>query len=120
MCTWYQLKIDCQSVNQSTNQTANWLRPKSPDEMDKSTINFWLRKTNKSELAKVILANATNEFSTESTWYISHLIALIRTLCYIPETFEDLTFRVLTVTVIKEIQSKVVKGEKEDQLGRYY
>ena len=58
-----------------------------------------MRKTNKSELAKVILGNATNEVSTESTLentvYIVDLISLIRTLRYIPETFEDLIFRVL-------------------------
>ena len=45
------------------------------------------------------MANATNEVSAESTLkntvYIVDLIALIRTLRYIPESFEDLTFRVL-------------------------
>ena len=54
-----------------------------------SSVDGTMRKTNKSELAKAILANATNEEAPTSilgvTVYIVDLMALIRTLRDIPE-----------------------------------
>ena len=58
-----------------------------------------IRKTNKSELAKVILTNATNEPAPETNLddiiYIVDLTAFVRTISQIPETFEDLAFKII-------------------------
>ena len=70
-----------------------------------------MRKTNKSELAKAILTNATNEPAPETnlddTIYIVDQMALVQTIHKIPERFEDLAFK-----IIKSIPSGYERVQK--------
>ena len=59
-----------------------------------------IRKTNKSKLAKLLLSrigdNTSPDITKGSTIYIIDLMALLRTMTNIPETFEDLAMQLLS------------------------
>ena len=85
--------------------------PLSPIPLSLCNADGSLRKTNKSQLLKKILEmqNPNIQFAQDSvnTVFIIDLMALVRTISSIPETFEDLAARIFKSipTGFKELKS---------------
>lgn len=73
--------------------------PMSPVPLSLANADGTKRKTNKSQLAKILLQQHTGaptpEIQKEVSAYIIDLIALVRTMREIPKTFEDLSWKII-------------------------
>ena len=59
-----------------------------------------MRKTSKNKLAPILMSKATEEntdASKENTAYAFHIMSLLRVVMAIPENFDDLAFKLISI-----------------------